>query len=353
MNKVENYQLEDFVQDLFFRKWVLGKLPQENLNWENWLNKNPEKQAIIEEAKSLVIASQIEEIEMPTNRIQQNINEILNHIETPLIPFYQQNWFRAAAIVLILFTVGLVLEKTSIVSFFKAEKTILTQATETENNGIEPLNLTLSDGSKVSLKKGSKLEVSTDFGEQTRTVFLTGEAFFEVQKDPQRPFLVYAGGIVTKVLGTSFTIRAYKGETNTKVAVRTGHVTVYQEEKVGIKNNTHPEQILLTPNQQVVFEKKEEKLVKMLVEKPIIIVPSIEKEGFEYDETPISKVLSQLENAYGVKIIFDADLLANCNLTASFSNEPLFDKMDIICETIQARYEIADGQIVIYAKGCK
>jgi transmembrane sensor len=91
----------------------------------------------------------------------------------------------------------------------------------------------------------------------------------------------------------------------------------------------------------------------MLVEKPIIIVPSIEKKSFEYDETPITKVLTQLENAYGVKIIFDADLLANCNLTASFSNEPLFDKMDIICETIHARYEIADGQIVIYAKGCK
>jgi transmembrane sensor len=349
MEKYRKYHIEDFVQDLYFRKWVLGKLPQENLNWENWLNKNPEKQTLIDEAKSLVIASQIEEIEMPTNKIQQSIDEILNHIETPTIPFYQQNWFRAAAVVLLLFTVGLVLEKTSIVSFLNAEKI----RTETENNGIEPLNLTLSDGSKVSLKKGSKLEVSTDFGEQTRTVFLTGEAFFEVQKDPQHPFLVYAGGVVTKVLGTSFNIRAYKGEANTKVAVRTGHVTVYQEEKVGVKNNTHPEQILLTPNQQVVFEKKEEKLVKMLVEKPIIIVPSIEKKSFEYDETPITKVLTQLENAYGVKIIFDADLLANCNLTASFSNEPLFDKMDIICETIHARYEIADGQIVIYAKGCK
>lgn len=354
MEKYLKYHIEDIVQDLYFRKWVLGKLPKENLNWENWLIKNPEKQAIIEEAKSLVIASQIEEIEMPTNIIQQNINEILNHIVTPTNPFYQQNWFRAVAVVLILFTVGLVLEKKiSIVSLFKLEKTIPTQATETENNGIMPLNLTLGDGSKVSLKKGSKLEVSTDFGEQTRTVFLTGEAFFEVQKDPQHPFLVYAGGIVTKVLGTSFNIRAYNGENNIKVAVRTGHVTVYREEKVGVKNITHPEQILLTPNQQVVFEKKEEKLVKTLVEKPIIILPSIEKKSFEYDETPITKVLTQLENAYGVKIIFDTDLLANCNLTASFSNEPLFDKMDIICETIYARYEIADGQIVIYAKGCK
>ena len=85
-----------------------------------------------------------------------------------------------------------------------------------------------------------------------------------------------------KVLGTSFNIRAYNGENNIKVAVRTGHVTVYREEKVGLKNISHPEQIFLTPNQQVVFEKKEENLVKTLVEKPIIILPSIEKKSFEY-----------------------------------------------------------------------
>ena len=71
------------------------------------------------------------------------------------------------------------------------------------------------------------------------------------------------------------------------------------------------------------------------------------------DTRPIVKVLGQLETAFGVKIIYDADILTQCNLTASLSEEPLFDKIAIICETIQARYEIADGQIVIYAKGCK
>jgi hypothetical protein len=65
------------------------------------------------------------------------------------------------------------------------------------------------------------------------------------------------------------------------------------------------------------------------------------------------KVFDQLQTAFGVKIVHDAELLANCNLTASLSEESLFEKIDIICETIQAKYEIADGQIVIYAKGCK
>ena len=352
MNKFEDYQLEDFVQDLFFRKWVLGKLPPENQFWENWLKKYPKKRILIEEAKSLVIASQIENIDIPKQQIQEGISAILYRTETHSKSLHEQTWFRVAASIALVMLFTWIYTKSD---FSKniSEKDNLSKATETENNGSQPLNLKLSDGSTVTLKKGSKLQVSNDFGLQTRTVFLTGEAFFEVQKDPQHPFLVYAGGIVTKVLGTSFTIRAYNNEAKTLVAVRTGRVTVYQEEKTNKRNQVHNEQILLTPNQQVVFEKKEEKLVKTLVESPVILLPSAENENFEYDETPIPKVLIQLEKAYGVKIIFDAELLANCNLTATFGDEPLYDKMGIICETIQARYEIADGQIVIYAKGCR
>ncbi len=352
MNKIENYQLDDFVQDLSFRKWVLGKLPPENQFWENWLKTHPEKKALLEEAKSLVIASQIEENTVSSQQIQDGIAAILHRTESKSKKLYEQTWLRiAASISFVPLFVWLYTQ--SDFSKKNTEKLSFSKATETENNGLQPLRLHLSDGSTVTLKKGSKLQVANDFGVQNRTVLLTGEAFFEVKKDPLHPFLVYAGGIVTKVLGTSFNVRAYNNETKTLVAVRTGRVTVYQEEKTNLKNQTNPEQILLTPNQQGVFEKKEEKLVKTLVEKPVILLQSTENNSFEYDETPIPKVLNQLEKTYGVKIVFDAELLANCNLTASFSTEPLYDKMDIICETIQARYEIADGQIVIYAKGCK
>lgn len=353
MNKIENYQLDDFVQDLFFRKWVLGKLPSENQFWENWLKIHPEKKAIVEEAKSLVIASQIEENEVPSQQIQDEITAILYRTEPKSKRLYTQTWFRVAASVALFISMAWFYTKSDFYLQKNTDKHRFSKATETENNDSKPLSLYLSDGTTVTLKKGSKLQVANDFGIQTRTVLLTGEAFFEVKKDPLHPFLVYAGGIVTKVLGTSFNIRAYNNETKTLVAVRAGQVTVYQEEKTNSRNQVHPEQILLTPNQQVIFEKKEEKLVKTLVEKPVILLPNIENDSFEYNETPIPKVFHQLEKSYGVKIVFDADLLANCNLTATFSTEPLYDKMDIICETIQARYEIADGQIVIYAKGCR
>lgn len=348
MNKIENYQLEDFVQDLFFRKWVLGKCPPDNHFWENWIKANPEKETLIEEAKSLVIATQIEEIETSEQKIQEGIAQILFSTKSRTKKFYELTWIKIAASVTltILFSWAYVS-----LDFFK--DTVFSKTTETENNSSQPLSLKLSDGSTVILKKGSKLQVADDFSLNNRKVILTGEAFFEVKKDPLHPFLVYGGGVITKVLGTSFNVRAYKNEPNTLVAVRTGSVTVYQETKATVGNQTHSEQILLAPNQQVVFEKVGEKLVKTLVKNPVILLANKENISFDYDETPIPKVLNQLEKCYGVKIIFDEELLAHCNLTASFGNENLFEKIDIICETIQARYEIADGQIVVYSKGCK
>jgi transmembrane sensor len=346
MKDINFYTTEDFVQDLNFRKWVLGKLPQKDTFWEDWLADNPQKASMVEEAKTLVVATRINEMEHYNHENTEGIANIMSQIK-PI-----NKWLKYRKIVAIAATVVLVLGV-----FLKYSGSLNTpfnkqiSNNETENKSPSTLVMTLSDGTVVTLKKDSKLQVSEDFGGQFRTVTLSGEAFFEVKKDPEHPFLVIAGGVVTKVLGTSFTVRAYQGETKTSVAVKTGKVTVYQEKSM--KQSNHPDQILLTPNQQAIFEKGNGKMVKTLVEKPMLLNKKEELLKFDYNETPIITVLSQLEDAYGVKMVFDAELLANCNLTAAFGNEPLYDKIDIICETIQAKYEIADGQIVIYARGCK
>lgn len=346
MKDLNNYTIEDFVQDLNFRKWVLGKLPKEDTFWEHWIKENPNNLFMIEEAKTLVIATQIEEIEAFEYAKIAGIEAILDNTNQ------KRKWLNSKSSIAIAASILLVLSTiywTNSYNPSQINETIKSQ--ETENKSPKSLFITLSDGTKVTLKKDSKIQVSNDFGNQKRVVYLIGEAFFEVKKDPLNPFLVYAGGIVTKVLGTSFTVRAYQNESKTSVAVKTGNVTVYQEKS--IKQNNHPDQILLTPNQEAVFEKSNSKIVKTIVEKPIVLVRTNEILNFEYNETSIVKVFDQLQTAFGVKIVYDAELLAQCNLTASLSEESLFDKIAIICETIQAKYEIADGQIVIYAKGCR
>ena len=210
----------------------------------------------------------------------------------------------------------------------------------------------LPDGSRVTLEPSSQLLIGKAFGKSRREVFLTGEAFFEVARNATKPFMVYTGKMVTKVLGTSFRIKAYATDSSMLVSVRTGRVTVFRQGTHPDKSPSLVEQVILLPNQQAVFVKAENRLVKTLVSKPIVLLKKEQLPSFNFVETAIPEVFTALDNAYGIRIIFDNELLAECNLTASLENITLFEQLDLICETIQARYEVVDGQIIVYGKGC-
>jgi transmembrane sensor len=349
MKNYNQFHVEDFVQDPYFRQWVLGELPKNDSFWDIWVQANPEKKEVLDEARTLIIALQIEESPLATHEIQYKIEQIFEATtQKRAMPFYQNRWFRAAAMLVLVSSASLWIYRN-----LKSPLQPVVISTQTENESPKPMTIALSDGSKVTVEHGSKLRVDKNFGKTNRTVYLVGEAFFEVERNPEKPFLVVTDNLVTKVLGTSFRIKAYQKDPNISVSVRTGKVTVFkQNADSGI---TIPaEQMVLMPNQQAVFLKSEAKLVKTLVEKPVLLVNNTaETKLFEFEETPITSVFSTLEKAYGVKIDFDAELLKNCNLTASLANEPLYEKLDLICETIEAHYEIADGQVVVFAKGCK
>ncbi len=350
MKNYNQYQLEDFVQDSYFRKWALGALPTNDSFWEVWLQANPNKNKMLEEAKVLVIALQMNELPIKELGVKEGTERIFRKTtRKKIIPFYSQTWFRAAAMVVLVSGLGW----WTLRNPARQEKNTETRLAQIDNESLKPMTIQLSDGSKVTIEHDSKLRVDENFGKTNRTVYLTGEAFFDVKRNPEKPFLVVTANLVTKVLGTSFRIKAYQKDPDIAVSVSTGKVTVFRQQAEN-QSKMLSEQMVLTPNQQAVFLKSEAKLVKTLVEKPVLIAaPPTEYNRFAFDETPIPNVLTTLEKAYGVKIIFDAELLENCNLTASLANEPLYEKLDLICETIQARYEIADGQVVIYAKGCK
>lgn len=84
--------------------------------------------------------------------------------------------------------------------------------------------VTLADGSTVQLNGGSKLTVAAGFGKENRQLSLEGEAYFEVQKDPARPFEVSTGGVKTTVLGTKFNLRAYQPAVAVRLSVVEGKV---------------------------------------------------------------------------------------------------------------------------------
>src|SRR5690606_25369938 len=116
----------------------------------------------------------------------------------------------------------------------------------TPNGGQYQINL--SDGTLVLLNAASTLTYPAEFGENTREVILDGEAYFEVTKDPEKPFIVRTAKQRIEVLGTSFNINAYNNETTTKTTLLTGAVRI----NTSTNTDTDGESRVLTPNQQSV-----------------------------------------------------------------------------------------------------
>jgi ferric-dicitrate binding protein FerR (iron transport regulator) len=231
------------------------------------------------------------------------------------------------------------------------------QLIEHTNTAQQPLAITLPDGSEVLLAAQSRIGYARTFGirdtakQVTRDVYLLGEAFFKVTKDPHRPFRVFANEIVTKVLGTSFTVRSFEKDTTIQVTVRTGKVTVYTQPVVQAAAPSG--EIIVTPNQQLVYERAARHFQKVLLSNPAMIAPAAKQQSMVYDEAPLAKVFSDLSNAYEINIVFDNEVLRKCTVTADLTREPFYQQLNLICSAIDARYELIDGQVVIIASGCK
>ena len=175
-------------------------------------------------------------------------------------------------------------------------------------------------------------------------MFLEGEAYFDVAHDADRPFFVYAGNVVTRVLGTSFIVRAVGRDEKVTVSVKTGKVTVYS------RNTTHKKTVLV-PNQEAVYDQLTDVVATLAV--PVVLNQHKENlTEMHFDETPVSEVLSMLQKAYDIEINFQKEALSGCVLTSSFYEEGLYDRIDVICTAIGATYQIVDAQIVIESQGC-
>jgi transmembrane sensor len=154
------------------------------------------------------------------------------------------------------------------------------------------------------------------------------------------------------VLGTSFNVMAYEGAKEISVAVKTGRVSV--SKKAGSSKAVTPvsEEVILTPNQEVVYNTSLEYFAQKLVAKPEIIAEKPTLFETEYDGVPVVKIFSALEQNYGIDIEYDEETLSSCLLTTSMAEEGLYERVQIICKAIGAQYEIQDTQIVIKSKGC-
>ncbi|MGG7665198.1 FecR family protein [Dyadobacter sp. BHUBP1] len=364
MQEYAQYDIKDFLADEAFCRWVLRQQPADNAFWENWLRNNPERAGIVSTAKSLI--SEIhyaqnylsdEELEIELRRLSATRKSAT---QSPGYTQPARRWLRPVllgtgalvciAALFFIFGNPLGTHTSGRTAHALAETRKTDKWIEIVNDNARTKSVSLPDGSSIRLSSKSKLSYPAVFVKAEREVLLNGEAFFEVTKNPQSPFKVYTNDIVTTVLGTSFTIKAFDGDKDVRVMVKTGKVTVataHNEAREPEKN-----QLVLLPNQQVVYHRDEQKLKRSLIGNPLP-VGQPNAANLVFENAPVARVFESLQKQYEVQIIYDADLLAGCQLTAELGQEPLFEKLAMICKAIQARYEIIDGQIIIHGSSCK
>jgi transmembrane sensor len=243
--------------------------------------------------------------------------------------------------------------------------TSLKEKTAISNKTIEistPLGarsiIKLPDETQVWLNAGTTLTYSQDYGQNTRTLNLNGEAYFDVAKDSQHPFIVKTQGIVVRALGTRFNIKAYPEERTISATLEEGRIDVRILNLID-KN----ERILLKPHDILIYHKETKQLEKYVESaedkvkpengkevnlKHIDILSNIRTELYTswkdlrwiiYSE-PLSTLAPMLERRFNLKIIFDDDILKNYKFTGIIENETVDQIMTAIKLTAPINYQI-------------
>jgi transmembrane sensor len=384
MKDQEFNSIDDLLASELFRKWIIEKDEAAATFFSQWIEKNPARLEWVAAAKAI-----IETLTQNSNRLSnQEVNTEADLIQQKILslnpelydeePGYMETWndgkeqgskgilflFRtryvaalAACLLLIAGFYWYFSNGSMPASNSNAYKAFMQETEhknfEYNNNSDGEQHIVLSDGSEVILEKNSRLTYAANFSSGKREVYLEGNAFFNITRNPERPFIVYTQTIVTKVLGTSFYVKANTSAETASVVVKTGKVSVFKRENFTSTDagSATLKGMLVTPNQQVIYDISNEQMNKSLVEKPALSTQA--PLSFEFDDTPATEVFRTLQAAYGVPVMHDDEVLASCTISASLGNEDFYEKLRIICKIINATYEVIDGTVVINTKGCK
>jgi transmembrane sensor len=224
-----------------------------------------------------------------------------------------------------------------------------TQMIQQRNDGELPKQIDLEDGSRIVLYRGGRINYPSPFHHQVRDIYLEGDAFFDIQRDEQKPFYVYTADILTSVLGTSFSITSCKQDRrDVEIDVISGKVKVQYKD---VKNEESA--ITLTQNQKVVCNHQNKNFELGIISTPQLIASKsmqAEVDSFIFRGTSLLDVLKRIEKGYGIHIELENMSLMDCPVTADLTEEEMYTKLDIISASVGANY-IRDGSQILFTGG--
>ncbi len=313
---------------------------QERILLNNWRKQNPKNNKLFEEYAKTWELSNINkdiaeiDIEAEWNTLKNNITEnvvSLNPKQNKKISSLQ--YFIRIAAVFIILAVSI----TSVYYFFNqgSQKDYLSV------NG--PNEVSLSDGSQISLNHNTELKYPKKFAKDKRLVILeNGEAYFDVAHNKEKPFIINTGEIVIEVIGTSFNVSTLPESNEIVVIVNSGKVAVYR------KNNEN-DKIILQSGEKGTFIKEEKRLEK--TENVDENYKSWKTKKLVFKNKKLKSIVKTINKIYQSNIIIN-DEIKDCRYTSTFDNLSLDAILTILQSTFDLKIDKKEDAIEISGKAC-
>jgi len=341
---------KDFLTNHTFVKWVNHPDKETDTYWKNWMADNPEHLSQLKLARELLLRTRYKEFEPSTGAKQRILENILNSPAPAPVQYAKRRqsytqfcgkiWHsagqltRIAAILLLSVSLGWLAlsHNTTVVSApnVAEESPRLQKSTDPG----EKLQVILPDGTRVWLNSVSEISFPERFDASERVVLLSGEAFFEVEKDPLRPFRVVANETVTTALGTSFNIEAKRSD-KVKVSLFTG--------KVKVRASSGAENLFLTPGQELRFDKQ---LGDIRIDAFNLREVSAWRDGrILFKDAALPEVVELLEDWYGVKIHLHNAEGVDWQYSGEYKNQTLDNVLNSLAYIQKFKYTIREKNV--------
>lgn len=334
------YTAEDFASDESFINYYLKSNVDDVSFWSEWISCNPEKLDEVLTAERLLDMLYLQlpehELDIELNKFESFLKAEEAKPEALLTNSPSKFSINGVYVVLVL----LILVPTLFIGvkrFTKAKETAQTYITKHNSFGQRSI-IQLSDGTKVTLNANSTLKYPKIFG-AIRNVELEGEAYFEVMKNPKKPFVVHTGALTTQVLGTSFNVNTHIEPDKIEVALVEGRVKVNDQ-----LSGNH---LTLMPNEKVVFDKVSKKLLKSDFDAESL---TSWKDGIlKFKDASFEEIAKEVYATYGITMM-NTTAQKNWKYTGEFKNTDYISIVKSICFTHNLKYRQINDTIYISSK---
>ena len=321
-NNCSGEEFEEFV------RWVKKKNQNKESNswsFDHWKTIEPEFKKEDKEKYSALL-----------DRIHHEIN--LKHRKkenSKIITFSNiSKWFSRAAAILFIPALG-------VVFYLLSNRNVqIEQVADLKVDSLEviaPIGsrtvVQLSDGTEINLNYGSKIKYPRNFTGKTRAVTLSGEGYFNVAHNHDKPFIVKTGKLNVKALGTKFNVQSYPGDDIISTTLAEGKVVI---EKM-ISGNQTTSVGSMIPGQHVEYNTATDKITSS---KGSIYKYIAWTDGkLVFDNEPITAVVEKLGRMFNVEIVV-AENVRDLTYTVTFYNDPLYLILDLMTETTPITYSV-------------